>query len=90
MLKINISINSDAPKLDYGNGQRPLAPSRGVWRGENMKFLMPKSGMKYIILNANYRTSRNELSELAGMVSIYILSTTVPSLFLFSILILLF
>lgn len=36
-----------------------------------MKFLSPQSGMRYSILNTNHRTSRNELTELAKMVSIF-------------------
>lgn len=61
-------FHSEAPKLDYGNGQRPLEPFKGVWKGENMKFMMPKSGARYTILNCNYRTNRNELNDLARMV----------------------
>lgn len=62
-------MNSDAPKLEYAN-RRICVPSRGVWRGEDMQFLAPKSGMQYSILNTNYRTGRNELNDLARMVSI--------------------
>lgn len=73
-LQLNISINLDPPKLEYGN-RRTLVPSRGVWRGEEMQFLSPQPGMKYSILNTNHRTMRNELNELAGMVSIILLSS---------------
>lgn len=63
---------SDAPKLEYAD-RRTVVPSRGVWRGEDYKFLVPKIGMQYSILNTNGRTGRNELEDLAEMVSIHLL-----------------
>lgn len=67
LIQFNISIYSDAPRIEYGN-QRTVVPSRGVWNAEQMPFLMPQNGMSYTILNTNGRTGRNELNELAEMV----------------------
>lgn len=58
---------TDAPKLEYGNN-RIITPSRGVWRGEDLRFLDPMPGIKWSIMSTNYRTQRRELEELAGMV----------------------
>lgn len=57
----------DAPNLIYG-GNRTVKPDKGVWRGENMQFLMPQTGVEWAILNTNYRTKHNELEDLARMV----------------------
>lgn len=71
--KIIQHFNSDPPKLEYGN-RRTIVPRAGVWRAEEMPFLMPQTGMQYTILNTNARTQRNELEDLARMVStIYLL-----------------
>lgn len=56
----------EAPKIQYGN--RTLVPSRGVWRGEGMQFLMPERATAWSILNTNFRTKQNELNDLAQMV----------------------
>lgn len=58
----------DPPKLEYGD-RRTITPSRGVWRGEEMKFLVPRPGMEYAILNTNGRTGQNEMRELAAMLT---------------------
>lgn len=58
------------PVIQYGNST--LKPSKGVWRGENMKFLMPQNmPTEWSILNTNMRTRQNELDDLARMVSLY-------------------
>lgn len=57
----------DPPTLLYG-GNRTIVPQKGVWRGENMQFLMPTNGVRWAILNTNQRTRHNELEDLAKMV----------------------
>lgn len=57
----------DPPSLVYG-GNKTMTPRNGVWRGENMQFLMPTTGVEWAILNTNVRTRHNELEELAKMV----------------------
>lgn len=57
----------DAPGIQYGDGKK-IKPSKGVWRGENMPFLMPQSATAWSILNTNFRTRQNELEDLARMV----------------------
>lgn len=60
----------DAPKIQYANGT--VQPQKGVWRGENMKFLIPMGTntckIKWGILNTNFRTSENDINEFASMV----------------------
>lgn len=58
----------DPPAIQYKN--RKITPSRGVWRGENMEFLMPEAANEWGILNTNFRTKQNELNDLAGMVKL--------------------
>lgn len=58
----------DPPVIQYKN--RKVTPSRGVWRGENMEFLMPEVANEWGILNTNFRTKQNELNEFAKMVKL--------------------
>lgn len=58
----------DAPGIQYA-GNKVAKPSRGVWRNENMEFLIPEAATEWSILNTNSRTRQNELEDLARMVS---------------------
>lgn len=58
----------EPPQIQYGQNAAPINPSRGVWNGENKKFLIPESARKWGILNTSFRTRQNELSELAESV----------------------
>ncbi|KAJ6641425.1 Protein argonaute-2, partial [Pseudolycoriella hygida] len=64
----------EAPKLVYG-GNKTVQPQTGVWRGENMQFLMPKTRVQWAILNTNDKTSRIELKELAEKLQQYSVPT---------------
>lgn len=55
-----------APDIVYGNGSVNVI--RGVWSGERKTFLLPESANKWAILSAS-RSQKNELNELADMVS---------------------
>lgn len=70
----------DAPKLQYGNN-KIVTPAKGVWRGENLEFLMPRNDVKWAILCTNHRTQRRELEEFAGMVRIFSYNRKKNSLF---------
>lgn len=59
----------DAPGIQYGNN-RVTRPLKGVWKNENMQFLMPEAATEWSILNTNFRTRQNELDEFARMVSL--------------------
>ena len=58
----------NAPDIQYKNGIQK--PSRGVWKGERMEFLVPQAATEWSILNTNFRTKPNELNEFVGMVSL--------------------
>lgn len=56
----------EPPKIQYGN--RTIEPTKGVWRGESMEFLIPSEYVqKWGILNAS-RVSNNQLNDLVRMV----------------------
>lgn len=71
----------ETPGIQYANGMQK--PARGVWRFENMKFLMPQQATAWTILNTNYRTRPNELNELGNMVKFFICIHHLSSLFTF-------
>lgn len=57
----------EAPGIQYKN--RSIKPVRGVWRAENEQFLMTdEKVIEWTILNTNYRTRYNELTEFGNMV----------------------
>lgn len=57
----------DAPGIQYQNSV--VRPSRGVWRNENVQFLLPETATAWSILCTNARTKPFELSEFARMVN---------------------
>lgn len=57
----------DAPGIQYRNSV--VRPNRGVWRSENVQFLLPETATAWSILCTNARTKPFELSEFARMVN---------------------
>lgn len=56
----------DPPTIQYAN--ITMKPSRGVWRGENCKFLQAENAIVWGVLNTDSNTRRNAIQELCDMV----------------------